>query len=121
MLSRLGFDNVLVRLETAEGAIGWGEASGGSGAPVEVVRILMEGTRQFVPGAPVFEMERIRTAIIAGAPARGTSADWRIWRWPDSIWRAGTRRGSSTGRPIHALLGGAVRNEINFYGYPLGN
>ena len=53
-LSRLGFDNVLLRLETVEGCVGWGEASGGSGVPVEVLRAILDFARPFAVGRSVF-------------------------------------------------------------------
>ena len=65
-LSRLGFDNVLLRLETVEGCVGWGEASGGSGVPVEVLRGLIEFATPFAIGRSVFETERIRADLIGG-------------------------------------------------------
>jgi L-alanine-DL-glutamate epimerase-like enolase superfamily enzyme len=117
-LSRLGFDNVLVRLETTEGAVGWGESSGGSGAPVEVLRTLMEGIKGFVLGRSVFETELIRGAMITG----GRLANFRrlahlaMAGFDMACWDAA---GRLTGRPIHALMGGAVRGEIDFYAYPL--
>ena len=117
-LSRLGFDNVLVRLETAEGTVGWGEASGGSGAPVEVLRAMMEGSKGFVLGRSVFEPELIRSAMIAG----GRLANFRrlahlsMAGFDIACWDAA---GKLVGRPIHALMGGALRREIDFYAYPL--
>jgi len=117
-LSRLGFDNILVRLETIEGRIGWGEASGGSGAPVEVLRALMELVKPFVEGRSVFETEQIRSTIIEG----GRLANFRrlahlaIAGYDMACWDAA---GKLLDRPAHALLGGAVRSEIDFYAYPL--
>ena len=117
-LSRLGFDNVLVRLETAEGTVGWGEASGGSGAPVEVLRAMMEGSKGFVLGRSVFEPELIRSAMIAG----GRLANFRrlahlsMAGFDMACWDAA---GKLVGRPIHAPMGGALRREIDFYAYPL--
>src|SRR5215217_1580095 len=63
-LSRIGFDNVLVRLETQEGCVGWGEISGASGAPVEVVRSLADFLKPLVIGRRIFESNLLRKALI---------------------------------------------------------
>ena len=117
-LSRLGFDNVLVRLETAEGAVGWGEASGGSGMPVEILHTMMERSRSFVLGRSVFEPELIRSALITGSRMANFRrlAHLSMAGFDTACWDAA---GKLAGQPIHALMGGALRREIDFYAYPL--
>ena len=117
-LSRLGFDNVLVRLETAEGAVGWGEASGGSGVPVEILHTMMERSRSFVLGRSVFEPELIRSALITGSRMANFRrlAHLSMAGFDTACWDAA---GKLAGQPIHALMGGALRREIDFYAYPL--
>jgi len=117
-LSRLGFDNVLVRLETAEGAVGWGEASGGSGVPVEILHTMMERSRSFVLGRSVFEPELIRSALITGSRMANFRrlAHLSMAGFDTACWDAA---GKLAGQPIHALMGGALRREIDLYAYPL--
>ena len=117
-LSRLGFDNVLVRLETAEGAVGWGEASGGSGVPVEILHTMMERSRSFVLGRSVFEPELIRSALITGSRMANFHrlAHLSMAGFDTACWDAA---GKLAGQPIHTLMGGALRREIDFYAYPL--
>jgi L-alanine-DL-glutamate epimerase-like enolase superfamily enzyme len=66
----------------------------------------------------VFEPELIRSAVIAG----GRLANFRrlahlsMAGFDMACWDAA---GKLVGRPIHALMGGALRREIDFYTFPL--
>jgi L-alanine-DL-glutamate epimerase-like enolase superfamily enzyme len=117
-LQRQGFDNLLVRLETAEGVVGWGETSGASGAPVEAVRATVDSLLPLVVGRRVFETERLRADLIR----IGRLANFRrlahlaAAAFDTACWDAA---GKLLGRPVHELIGGAVRREVDFYGYPL--
>jgi muconate cycloisomerase len=117
-LSRIGFDNVLVRLETQEGCVGWGEISGASGAPVEVVRSLADLLKPLVIGRRIFESNLLRKALIETGRLANVRrlAHLVIAGFDFACWDAA---GKLLGRPIHDLLGGAVRHEVDFYGYPL--
>jgi L-alanine-DL-glutamate epimerase-like enolase superfamily enzyme len=116
-LSRLGFDNVLVRLETAEGCVGWGEASGGSGAPVEVVRATAELARALVIGRSVFETEALRADLVTATRMANLRrlAHLVAAAYDMACWDAA---GKLLGLPAHRLFGGAVRRTIDFYAYP---
>jgi L-alanine-DL-glutamate epimerase-like enolase superfamily enzyme len=117
-LQRHGFDNVLVRLETTEGAVGWGETSGASGAPVEAVRATIDTLIPLLVGRRVFETERLRADLIR----IGRLANFRrlahlaAAAFDIACWDAA---GKLLGRPVHDLIGGAVRREVDFYAYPL--
>jgi L-alanine-DL-glutamate epimerase-like enolase superfamily enzyme len=118
-LSRLGFDNVLLKIETTDGCVGWGEVSGGSGAPVETVRALVDLVAPMVAGRSVFATESIRASIIAN----GRLANLRRLAhlvtagFDMACWDAA---GKLTGKPAHQLFGGAARDTVDFYAYPLG-
>jgi L-alanine-DL-glutamate epimerase-like enolase superfamily enzyme len=117
-LQRHGFDNVIVRLETAEGVIGWGETSGASGAPVEAVRATIDSLLPLVVGMRVFETERLRADLIR----IGRLANFRrlahlaAAAFDIACWDAA---GKLLGRPVHELIGGALRRDVDFYAYPL--
>jgi muconate cycloisomerase len=117
-LQRYGFDNVLVRLETAGGVVGWGETSGASGAPVEAVRATIDSLLPVVEGMSVFETGRMRAEIVRF----GRLANFRrlahlaAAAFDIACWDAA---GRLLGRPVHELMGGAVRREVDFYAYPL--
>jgi L-alanine-DL-glutamate epimerase-like enolase superfamily enzyme len=117
-LSRRGFDNVLVRLETEDGAVGWGEASGTSGAPVAAVRATLEHLVPFALGQSVFRTEGMRGRMLSlGRMANLRRLAHLAIAAVDTA--CGDAAGQIAGRPLHELLGGAVRDEIDFYGYPL--
>lgn len=117
-INRLGFDNVLVRLETEDGAVGWGEASGASGVPVEALRDVLENLAPFALGQSVFHTELIRKRLLE----LGRMANVRRLAHLASAaidTACGDAAGRIVGRPLHELLGGAVRDEIDYYAYPL--
>ncbi len=119
-IERRGFENVLVRLETEDGAVGWGEASGASGAPVEAVRATIEALAPLALGMSVFDTASLRQRLLR----RGRMANLRrlahlaLAGIDIACWDAA---GRIVGRPIHELIGGAVRTEIDFYAYPLAS
>jgi L-alanine-DL-glutamate epimerase-like enolase superfamily enzyme len=116
-LARDGFDNVLIRLETVGGAVGWGEASGASGAPVEALHSTIVELAPFAVGQSVFATEQIRERMLTLGRIHNfrrlchlaaAAIDAACW---DACGRI-------VNRPIHELIGGAVRTEIDFFGYP---
>ena len=117
-LERHGFENVLIRLETDDGAVGWGEASGASGAPVEAVRATVEALTPLAVGATVFDTEALRLRLLKRSRMANLRrlAHLALAGIDIACWDAA---GQLLGRPIHELIGGAVRTEIDFYGYPL--
>ncbi|MGE0008323.1 MAG: mandelate racemase/muconate lactonizing enzyme family protein [Parvibaculaceae bacterium] len=118
-LSRRGFDNILLKIETTDGCVGWGEVSGGSGAPVETLRALVDRVSPAVVGRSVFATESIRSSIIAdGRLANLRRLAHLVTAGFDmACWDAA---GKLAGRPAHQLFGGAMRDTVDFYGYPLG-
>jgi L-alanine-DL-glutamate epimerase-like enolase superfamily enzyme len=119
-LCRRGFDNVLVRLRTDTGVEGWGEASGASGAPVEAVRAAIAELSLHVVGESVLATERMRARLLPLARMANLRRLFHLaFAAIDSAcWDAA---GHLLGRPVHDLLGGAVRDEIDFYAYPLAS
>lgn len=117
-LSRLGFENVVIRIETAEGVVGWGEASGGSGAPVEAVRATIEALAPLVLGHSIFQTEALRQRLVdAGRMANlRRLAHLAAAGFDIACWDAA---GQLLGRPIHELIGGSVRSEVDCFAYPL--
>jgi L-alanine-DL-glutamate epimerase-like enolase superfamily enzyme len=117
-LERRGFENVLIRLETDDGAVGWGEASGASGAPVEAVRATVEALTPLAVGATVFDTEALRLRLLKRSRMANLRrlAHLALAGIDIACWDAA---GQLLGRPVHELIGGAVRSEIDFYAYPL--
>ncbi len=115
---RRGFTSILLRLETDDGVIGWGETSGASGAPPEAVRAAVEALGPLALGESVFETERLRLRLLE----LGRMANLRrlahlaCAAYDLACWDCA---GRVLGRPVHELIGGAVRRKVDFYAYPL--
>ena len=103
----------IVEVETDEGVTGIGEcADGDRSAEVAAPRRAAGRPR---PARP----QRVRAALRAGvrALAVGERDDAASARSGRSRWRSGTLRGRAEDKPLHVLLGGAVRREIAFTEY----
>jgi L-alanine-DL-glutamate epimerase-like enolase superfamily enzyme len=118
-LARDGFDNVLVRIETAGGAVGWGEASGASGVPVEALHATIVALAGFAIGQSVFATEKIRERLLTLGRTHNVR---RLCHLAAAAIDAASwdACGRILNRPIHELIGGALRSEIDFFGYPFG-
>lgn len=102
--------SLLVEVEADDGTVGVGITTGG----VIGAWIVEQHLARFVEGAPVTDIERIwdqmflstlhygRKGIVLNAIS---GVDLALW---DLL-------GQLRDEPVHALLGGAVRDEINFY------
>lgn len=113
-VNRDGVTDVLVRVETDDGLVGWGEAC--SGADVRSVEAAVEAMRPFVVGTDPWARERLREEI-----------------WMAGLWqfRAGTAGfaftgidmaladvcGRAAGLPLHQLYGGLRRREVSYFHY----
>jgi glucarate dehydratase len=113
-VNRDGVTDVLVRIETDDGHVGWGEAC--SGADVRSVAAAVEAMRPFVVGTDPWARERLREEI-----------------WMAGLWqfRAGTASfaftgidmaladlcGRTAGLPLHQLYGGLRRREVSYFHY----
>ena len=113
-VNRDGVTDVLVRIETDEGHVGWGEAC--SGADVVSVEAAVRAMAPFVLGRDPWARERIREEL-----------------WLAGLWqfRAGTAGfaftgidmaladicGRAAGLPLHALFGGARHDELSYFHY----
>lgn len=106
-------NSLLVRITTDEGLIGWGE--GGQYGPAEPVAAAIDGVMAPMligrsPQEPVKIWEQLY-AFSRDFGQKGTyieaisAIDIALW----DLW------GQSLGQPIHALLGGAVRDHVVAY------
>jgi L-alanine-DL-glutamate epimerase-like enolase superfamily enzyme len=113
-VARDGVSDVVVRVETDDGAVGWGEAC--SGADTASVAAAIAAMSPFVVGRSCWDTERIRRDL-----------------WHHGLWqfREGTANfawagidmalwdlcGKEVNQPLHRLLGGAVRDSVNYFYY----
>ncbi|HEY1542752.1 MAG TPA: enolase C-terminal domain-like protein [Xanthobacteraceae bacterium] len=105
-------DNVLVRLETDTGLVGWGEAASAPTMTGETVESMMAAIAYMVPAVLGRDPEDIAGASAAmngriyGNQAAKAAVEIAVH---DLVGRA-------TGRPAYALLGGKVRDRIPVLG-----
>ena len=101
-------DNVLVRLETDKGLVGWGEAASAPSMTGETVESMMAAIRYLVPyleGAPL--------DAIGGACDRMDRALYGNYAAKSAIEIAmHAALGKATGKPAYELLGGRRRERI---------
>src|SRR6202163_2691550 len=114
LVNRDGVTDIIVKVTTDEGLIGWGESS--SGAGVQSVQGALEAMKPFVIGRDPWESERIRQEL------------WHrgVWSWRQhtacfaypgidlALWDI---CGKATGQPLYNLFGGRVRESANYFFY----
>ena len=116
-----GAEVVMVEVHTDEGVIGYGESIASPSA--EAVRSHLTLAADFCVGRSPFENARLigeacdalygrdeagRASKFAGKALAGLEM---------ALWDA---MGKAVDRPVHALLGGAVRNDVRYFGFPHG-
>lgn len=113
-VARDGVTDVLVRVETDNGVVGWGEAC--SGADVSSVEAALRAMFPFVVGRDPWNREAMRHDL------------WQYGLWQ---FRAGTANfawagidmalwdicGKVAGEPLYRLLGGLRRSEVSYFYY----
>jgi L-alanine-DL-glutamate epimerase-like enolase superfamily enzyme len=116
--ARLGCANVLIKLTTDDGLVGWGETSGGSGGSVAAVRAAVDACRSVVQGMDPFQVEHLRSRLFS-------AGRWRNLHRLANLVLAGYEiafydlMGKACQRPASDFLGGRVRDSVSIYGYVL--
>lgn len=107
------FDVLLVRVTTDEGLVGWGEAFGHSIAPATKVTI-DELITPMVVGADAADIAGISHRLNRALHmfGRNGSFTYALSGLDLALWDLA---GKAAGVPVHQLLGGAVRAEIETY------
>ena len=106
-------DSLLVRLETEEGLVGWGEAFGYNVIPATRA-VLEECVRPMVLGADASAIEALRRDVerklhIFG---RGGPVTYALSGLDIALWDLA---GKAAGLPLHRLLGGRVHDRLPCY------
>lgn len=107
------FDVLLVRVTTDDGLVGWGEAFGHSIAPATKVTI-DELVAPMVLGADAGDIAGIahRCNRALHMFGRNGSFAYALSGLDLALWDLA---GKAAGLPVHRLLGGAVRDEVDAY------
>ena len=116
-VSRDGVTAGVLRLETDDGLVGWGESC--AGADMESVNDALRAMMPFVLGGDPWRAEAMRR----DAWHRG------LWQFREGTanfaWAAIDMAladicGQAAGVPVHALLGGALRDSVDYFWYLSG-
>lgn len=119
IVSRAGITEVLVKITLENGMIGWGEAT--RCADANGILSALNTMRPFVIGRDVFADEAIHRDIWipGGWHLQPMTANLAYAGIDMAIWDV---KGKVTGRPIHDLIGGPLRHNVDYYYYlPLTN
>jgi glucarate dehydratase len=114
IVARDGVTDILVRVTTDEGLVGWGEATSGSNAAS--VEAAVEAMAPFVVGRDPWN----RDAMRADAFAYGLwkfAAGTGNFAWAGIDMALADICGKAVGQPLWRLLGGAMRNDITYFFY----
>jgi L-alanine-DL-glutamate epimerase-like enolase superfamily enzyme len=113
-IARDGVSDVIVRVETDDGCVGWGEACSGADAASIVAAI--EALRPFVVGSDPWNREAVqREAYEHGLwQFRAGTANF-AWAGIDMALADVAAR--SAGLPLYRLLGGLRRREVSYFFY----
>lgn len=114
IVSRAGITETLVKITLENGLVGWGEATrcADAGGIVSALNAM----RSFVIGRDVFADEAIHRDI-------WVPGGWHLQPMTANLAYAGIDmalwdlKGKIAGRPIHDLIGGPLRDEVDYYYY----
>ncbi len=115
-------DVILVEIHTDDGLVGYGECVSGPSAGA-VMAILEEASKVLLGRDPSRINQLVQQCYHTLFMARGNCSAPRF----GALILAGIDMalwdlfGKATGRPVHALLGGAVRESITYFGFPQGD
>jgi len=109
---------VLVEVETDDGLVGIGESV--AAFPAEGIVVALQGVAPLFVGQPVFDIERLITAARHLGSFNHTPwhANFVLAGLEMALWDI---LGKAAGWPVHRLLGGAVRDEVDYFGFVQGD
>jgi muconate cycloisomerase len=110
---------VLVEVETDAGITGVGESTAASQAEGTVGALQGAVAHSFV-GESVFDIERLlmRARYLGGFNHTPWFANLVLAGLEMALWDV---IGKASGRPVYQLLGGAVRDQVDYFGFPQGD
>lgn len=119
IVSRPGITETLIKITLENGLIGWGESTrcADSGGILSALKAM----RPFVIGRDVFCDEMIHRDlwVLGGWHLQPMTANLAYAGIDMALWDL---KGKIAGRPIHDLIGGPMREEVEYYYYlPLTN
>ena len=111
---RGGVTDVIIKLTTSDGAVGWGESC--SGADAASVERAVAAAEPFVVGRDPWDGEAIfRDYFTTGLwDFRAPTGYFAFAGIDQALWDL---RGKETGQPVYQLIGGALRDEVDYFYY----
>jgi muconate cycloisomerase len=109
---------VLIEVETDEGLVGIGESV--AAFPADGTVAAIQGVAPLFVGEPVFDVERLITKARHLGSFNHTPwyADFVLTGVEMALWDI---LGKAAGRPVYRLLGGAVRDDVDYFGFVQGD
>jgi L-alanine-DL-glutamate epimerase-like enolase superfamily enzyme len=109
---------VLVEVETDDGLVGVGDSV--SAFPAEGTVAALEGVTPLFVGQPVFDIERLITGAryLGGFEHTPWHANFVLAGLEMALWDI---LGKAAGWPVYRLLGGPVREEVDYFGFVQGD
>lgn len=107
-------DTCLVRVQSSDGVVGWGESKAPV-APQVVAQLVEQLLAPLVIGSSLADIAVTWERMYAGMRVRGHASGFWLEALAGvdiALWDAWAR---SLGQPLHALLGGAFRNQVPVY------
>jgi glucarate dehydratase len=114
VVNRGGVSSIVVKLTTDTGIIGWGESC--AGADIYSVDAALQAMWPFVKNRSPWDHEQIRSEVFhAGLWQLRASTGNYAWAGIDmALWDI---CGKSSNLPVYQLLGGKVRESVNYFYY----
>lgn len=114
IIARGGVSDVIVRLETDDGAVGWGEACMNCDAATTAAAV--EAARPFVIGRDPWDTEAIALDyfVHGGWQWQAMTGAFAFAGIDMALWDI---CGKIAGQPLYRLFGGAVREEVDYFHY----
>jgi muconate cycloisomerase len=109
---------VLVEVETDDGLLGIGESV--AAFPADGTVAALRGVAPLFIGQPAYDIERLITAARHLGSFNHTPwhADFVLAGLEMALWDI---LGKAAGRPVYRLLGGAVREDVDYFGFVQGD
>jgi len=109
---------VLVEVETDDGLVGIGESV--AAFPAEGTVAALQGVAPLFVGQPIFDVERLITGVRHLGSFNHTPwhANFVLAGLEMALWDI---LGKAAGWPVYRLLGGAVREEVDYFGFLQGD
>jgi L-alanine-DL-glutamate epimerase-like enolase superfamily enzyme len=114
IVARDGVTDILVRVTTEDGLVGWGEATSGSDAAS--VEAAIRAMAPFVVGRDPWNRDAMR-ADAFGYGLWKFVAGTGNFAWAGIDMALADLCGRAVGQPLWRLLGGAVRNDVTYFSY----